>query len=189
MRYLSLFLILAMLMSFAACTKTPDSAETDPAETTAAVDPAETEDPALKDNLPDEKFDNEEIIIWLGHNLYNNQFNPDPDKEGDVMGEATNKRNAMVEDRFGVVLKWLSGGEGVRGIDRGRMLQSDVLAGDRIDIANGSYINDKVFAACKPTCKAPINPGPLVIAIASISSIVNLAFSNASFITYVIFSI
>ncbi len=146
MRILSMFLAVLMLMSIVACTKNPNPAETtDPASTTA---PAETEDPALKDNLPDEKFDNEEIIIWLGHNLYNNQFNPDPDKEGDVMGEATNKRNAMVEDRFGVVLKWLSGGEGVRGIDRGRTLQTDVLAGDRIDIANGSYINDKVMSGC-----------------------------------------
>ena len=137
MRILSMLLAVLMLFSIVACTKTPETpAETvDTAETTAATEPAETEDPALMDNLPDEKFDNEEIVIWLSHNQYNDKFNPDPDKEGDILCEATNTRNAKVEERFGVVIKWLSGAEGEQG--RAKSLQTDVLAVDRVDLANG----------------------------------------------------
>ncbi len=153
MRYLSMFMVLVMLLSFAACTKNPNTPEnTDPANTSdaAVTDPAETEDPALQDNLPDEKFNNEEIVIWLGHNQYNANFNPDPENEGDVMCEATNKRNAAVEDRFDVVLKWLSGEAGESGSTRGKSLQTDVLAGDRIDLANhiSTYLTPNIVAGC-----------------------------------------
>ena len=45
-----------------------------------------------------------------------------------------------------------------------------------------------VLAACNPTCKAPIKPGPLVTATASSSSKEVCATSNASFITIEMFS-
>ncbi len=152
MRILSMFLVLILLMSFAACTKAPDApAKTDPAETTAATEPAETEDLTLKDNLPEETFNNEAIAIWSGHNLYNSYFNPDPDKEGDVMCEATNKRNAAVEERFDVVLDWKVGAEGDKNNGaRLTAMQSSILAGDRIDLVThiSTYLTPRMTAGC-----------------------------------------
>ncbi len=152
MRILSLLMVLVMMAGLAACTKNPAPAETtDPAETTQATDPAETEDPALADNLPAETFGNEEIIIWCGHNEYTNIFNPDPDKEGDVVAEATNKRNAEVESRFDVVLDWRTGaaGDAANG-PRLTALQSNILAGDRVDLVNhiGTYLTPFMPAGC-----------------------------------------
>ena len=51
-----------------------------------------------------------------------------------------------------------------------------------------SYNQAIVLAACTPTCKDPTNPGPWVKAIASISSMLTLACSNALLITNEIFS-
>ncbi len=151
MRILSMFLALLMLCSIVACTKTPDDpAKTDPADPAATTAPAETEDPALQDNLPDEKFNGEEIVIWVGHNQYSSNFNPDPEKEGDVMCDATNERNAAVEDRFDVTLKWLSGEEGEANGTRYMAMQNSILAGDRIDLVNhvSTYLTPRMLAGC-----------------------------------------
>jgi len=151
MRIVSMLLVLSMLLGFAACTKNPDPAETTaPGDTTAATEPLETEDPLLNDNLPDETFNNESIDIWLGYNRYMVGINPDPEIEGDVVSEAANERNKAVEDRFDVVLNYMSGAEGENNADRYKALESGILAGDEFDLAHhiSTYMTPRMIAGC-----------------------------------------
>ena len=150
MRILSLLMVLVMMLGAAACTKNPTPAEaTNPAETTAATDPAETEDPALADNLPAETFNGEEISLWCAHTEYSSFYNPDPDKKGDIIAEATEKRNAAVEDRFDVTFKWLTG-DGTADAARRTELSNNILAGERVDLVNhvSTYLTAMIPAGC-----------------------------------------
>ena len=65
MRFLALLLVLATLLSFAACGAdpvTPDDSGNAPADS-GETTPAETTEDPLNDNLPVETFDGEEITI------------------------------------------------------------------------------------------------------------------------------
>ena len=106
---LSILLILASLMGIAACGETPaggndnDTSKSDDVTTAASE---ESTDPryAIKENLPDKKYDDYSIRI-----LMRNSTSPDwigdmfsDDLTGEVIGDAVYKRNASVSERFGV---------------------------------------------------------------------------------------
>ncbi len=151
MRIISMLMVLAMLLSFAACVKNPDTPDTtDPADATTA--PAETTAPPedLSDNLPEETFNNQEILIWEGHNEHSSYFNPDPEAEGDVVSEAALKRNSNVEERFDVVFKWMVGDTGADLYTRNDQLRNGILAGDRLDIVDNAatYLGPYMVAGC-----------------------------------------
>jgi len=141
MRIVSAIMVLAMLLSFAACVKTPDPAETTaPADTTAAPDESTAPEVDLSDSLPAETFDGEEILIWTGGY---DQYFASYEETTDVVYESVHERNNAVQDRFDVVLKYMYTPE-----DAGRawgdykVMSQSIRAGDEIDLVAGgvSYI-------------------------------------------------
>ncbi len=165
MRIISMLLVLCMLLGFAACNTTPvdpvdsttppasDSVRdsTTPEETTTA-DTAVIQTGAqyydAKDYLPTEKFDGEDIHIWIdgGELLYSI-----PDSrfiEGDIVQEAVLARNFAVEDTYNVVLNW-DRDFTVAWRDSAALRQS-ILAGDEYDILGGPalYMNPHIVYGC-----------------------------------------
>lgn len=106
-RTLSIIILAAMLAGLASCGDTrsdsPDTTAPDAGSTTA---PEETTDPryAVKENLPDKKYDDYSVRI-----LMRNSTSPDwigdmfsDEETGEVIGDAIYNRNATVSERFGV---------------------------------------------------------------------------------------
>ena len=104
---LSIIILAAMLAGLASCGDTrsdsPDTTAPDAGSTTA---PEETTDPryAVKENLPDKKYDDYSVRI-----LMRNSTSPDwigdmfsDEETGEVIGDAIYNRNAAVSERFGV---------------------------------------------------------------------------------------
>ena len=115
-RSLALVMCACMLLTAIACGK----ADTTPTETTGAADatvasttvtdavstePAETQDPATVDELPEKNYNNETFSVMYrtewAYEFIANEIN------GELINDAVYKRNADVEERFGVKLEFL----------------------------------------------------------------------------------
>ena len=104
---LSILLILASLAGLYSCGETsPDPKDTSSGEEVATTAPEETTDPryAIKEDLPDIKYNNYSIRI-----LMRNSTSPDwigdmfsDEATGEVIGDAIYNRNSAVSERFGV---------------------------------------------------------------------------------------
>ncbi|MBQ4044174.1 MAG: hypothetical protein IJD06_09280 [Clostridia bacterium] len=142
MKTLSLFLVLAMLLSFAACgadTQNPDDSgagDTTPADTA----PAETTADPLDDNLPAETYDGQTVIVWVdGKTNFYGSNDETAYTEGDVMDDAVVERINTVRDRFDITFDfnqdftndWRNVGD----------LRQSILGGDAYDIVEGPSLN------------------------------------------------
>ncbi len=158
MRIISLLLVLAMLLSFAACQTTPaDPVESDdatesttPEETTTAdTMDVQTGDAHYNaaDFIPQEKFDGEEILIWIDGADATYDVPEDRYIEGDVVHDAVLERNQKVMDDYDVVLKWDMDWAGYR---NQALLRQSILAGDEYDIIGGpaTYVNPQIVYGC-----------------------------------------
>ena len=127
-------LILITVLAFLAMTVIPACAE--PAavknETTAAAEstePAETEEPRIVPELPDEKYEGMEIRIAMhpvGGTDWQDWLSRDIDTDapnGEVINDAVYARNLAVEERFDVVIT------GVENKDINMAVQKQVKAG------------------------------------------------------------
>ena len=104
---MTLFVLAAMLLSSCgtAVSEVAEATETQ-AQTTAETEPAETE---VQDDLPDKKFDGREFhILSVNYCLQDYDVH---EETGALMNDATYARNLTVEERFGVKLKTVDGGD------------------------------------------------------------------------------
>ena len=147
MKIVSLLLVLAMLLSFAACSTDPvNPADTDDATESTTPEDSTTADAmdiqtgedyySVSDYLPTETFGGEDIHIWIDdgtyafYNLTEEQF-----VEGDIVHEAVQERNAAVEEGYDVVLNW---NRECNGSYRSKpVFRQSVLAGDEYDLVGG----------------------------------------------------
>ena len=142
MKILSLFLVLAMLLSFAACgadTQNPDDSgagDTTPADTA----PAETTADPLDDNLPAETYDGQTVIVWVdGKTHFYGTNDETAYVEGEVMDDATRDRINTVRDRFDITFDFnLDYTSDWRNIAD---LRQSILGGDPYDITEGPSLN------------------------------------------------
>ena len=159
MRIVSLLLVLVMLLSFAACQTTP----VDPVETDGAADSTTPEETTPVDNadiqtgdqvynaadyLPQEKFDGEDIHIWvdgadLSYDIPEGYF-----VEGDIVQEAVLKRNEQVATTYNVSLNWNI--DKAAGYRNQAELRQSILAGDEYDMLCGpaTYVNTQIVYGC-----------------------------------------
>lgn len=161
MKIVSLLLVLAMLLSFAACQPTPvdpvDS-DSDTADSTTPEESTTIDNMAIQtgenyfdaaDYIPQEKFDGEDIHIWVDGAGSNPVYNVPEDRyvEGDVMHEAILKRNDVVATTYNVGFNWNFGNYGYR--NQAELRQS-ILAGDEYDILAGpaTYVNPQIVYGC-----------------------------------------
>ena len=159
MKILSWLLVLAMLLSFAACGTPADPVETDgaatdsttPEETTTAdTMDIQTGDAyyTASDYLPTETFNGEEIHIWVdgGDGGYN--YPEERLIEGDIVQAAVLDRNAAVEDTYDVVFNWNRQWTG--GYRNQAELRQSILAGDEYDIIAGPtlYLCPQLVYGC-----------------------------------------
>ncbi len=143
MKIVSLLLVLAMLLSFAACgtpaepVDTGDATDsTTPEETTTAdTMDIQTGDAyyTASDYLPAETFDGEEIHVWLDGNFPLIYVSEENMIEGDILHEALAERDAAVVDSLDVVFKW----DDAAGYRNQAAFRQSVLAGDEYDIIEG----------------------------------------------------
>ncbi len=157
MKIVSLLLVLAMLLSFAACgtpaepVETGDATDSTTPEETTTVDnmDIQTGDAYydVADYLPAETFDGEEIHIWVdgASTLYD--VPEDRLIEGDIVQEATIERNAAVADTYDVVFNYNQDWKGYR--NQAELRQS-ILAGDEYDLIEGPtlYVMPQLVYGC-----------------------------------------
>ncbi len=154
MRIISLLLVLVMLLSFAACQTTP----VDPVDTGDATDSTTPEETTTADNadvqtgelyfnaadyIPQEKFDGEEIYVWVDGADTSYDVPEDRYIEGDVVMDAVLERNQKLMDTYDVVFNWNMDWAGYR--DQAALRQS-ILAGDEYDLLAGpaTYVNPQI---------------------------------------------
>ena len=107
-------LVLALLMMVPLCVScvNPGESGTTTASSEISTNAPEVTDSKydangfLKDTLPSLNFNNEEITILMWDNHTMTEFYDDSES-GDFIGEAINARNAKVEERLGVKLKFV----------------------------------------------------------------------------------
>ena len=107
-------LVLALLMMVSLCVScvNPGESGTTTASSEISTNAPEVTDSKydangfLKDTLPSLNFNNEEITILMWDNHTMTEFYDDSES-GDFIGEAINARNAKVEERLGVKLKFV----------------------------------------------------------------------------------
>lgn len=135
MKILSFLLVLAMLLSFAACGTDPvEPDDTGDGSEPADTMPAETTADPLLDNLPEVTYDGDEIHIWIDGTRYLGYNDPLEYVEGDVVDDAIVSRNETVASRFDVVFNFDRIASGYR--DQGAFRQS-ILGGDEYDLVEG----------------------------------------------------
>ncbi len=144
MKLLSLLLVFAMLLSFAACNTTPvepadSTADSTAPEETTTADTMDIQTGAAyynaADYLPAETFDGETITVWMeGAHLYGG-IPEDRMIEGDVVQSAVMDRNAAVENALDVKFEWNLQFDKVWR-DQAALRQS-ILGGDEYDIVEG----------------------------------------------------
>ena len=159
MRIISLLLVIAMMLSFAACGTTPvdpvesdDATESTTPEETTTADTMDIQTGAQSynaaDYLPAETFDGEEIHIWVdGHDAF---YNIPEERiiEGDIVHTAVLERNALIEDNYDIVFNWDR--DYTVGWRNQADLRQSILAGDEYDIMEGPalYLNPQLVYGC-----------------------------------------
>ncbi len=159
MKIVSLLLVIAMLLSFAACNTAPvdpvesgDATDSTTPEETTTADTMDIQTGAQSynaaDYLPAETFDGEEIHIWVdGHDAF---YNIPEERiiEGDIVHTAVLERNALIEDTYDIVFNWDR--DYTVGWRNQADLRQSILAGDEYDILEGPalYLNPQLVYGC-----------------------------------------
>lgn len=119
MRISALLLAALMLFSLAACATTPSDTPDDgtkPGETTAAPETTVPEETELTPDIPDvgDKYKGTEFIILhrgMDVSTYKDRWNYAEAPNGETVNDAVFKRNAAVEEKFGIVITSVTDGK------------------------------------------------------------------------------
>ena len=143
LRLLALFMVLAMLLGFAAC-----GGGEDPVDTGAATDPAGEETTAeggVPSSIPSSlKFNNQEVRVYISSDDANKNEMGYFEEPVGIINQAIVERNYNVEDRLGIVLTFIDQGC-VAGLDQVEVNRNTILIGggaDGMDLITGhAYYN------------------------------------------------
>ena len=130
-RILSAILLAAMTLTSAACSSASDNpTETSAEETSESNQNADSQDSEISDDLPDRNYNGTTFTI-LDRTKYMYEFSV-TEENGDLLNDATYKRNIKVEERFGIDLTthtvdcmW-----GEEATEFNNMLRASVMSGD-----------------------------------------------------------
>jgi len=101
----ALFILILICIMLAACANgDTGSADTTAVDTVQGNGVAETTEEIVKDDLPAFDFDGIEFNIWVNDSTWLNNDIDTLETNGDILNDAIFERNAVVEERFNVVI-------------------------------------------------------------------------------------